>query len=244
MLSEFHSLDPASYAALLQATMVELEGNIPTPYVDSAGIPSIGIGFNLQDQLARRLVFNAIGLDPDLYDPDEQDIIEELVEKMTSVVTDTYAPNDTDTLLARIEEAMSSVATPTLLLPDFSLDDGQINDIFQQLAQQKEGILNNTIRDIPNSRERVALMALVYQGNGLLGAKLQRAILTGDRAEAWYEIRYDSNGGNSQSPGIAKRQYIVSQLFGLYGDNITDPDTEYKKHLPDVYASRTGHPGL
>ena len=45
---------------------------------------------------------------------------------------------------------------------------------------------------------------------------LQHDILSGNRAEAWYEIRYDSNGGTSRSQGIANRRYEESQVFGLF----------------------------
>jgi len=54
------------------------------------------------------------------------------------------------------------------------------------------------------------------------------AISTDDRAEAWFQIRYQSNGGNNK-PGIAKRRYYESELFSLYDEGITaatisDPD--------------------
>ena len=42
-----------------------------------------------------------------------------------------------------------------------------------------------------------------------------------NRAKAWFEIRYGSNGGASEAtvgPGLAKRRYLESQMFGLYDD--------------------------
>ncbi|MBK6638098.1 MAG: hypothetical protein IPG34_10775 [Rhodocyclaceae bacterium] len=60
-------------------------------------------------------------------------------------------------------------------------------------------------------------MSLSY--NGMLGGEspsLQKALIDGDRAEAWYQIRYGSNPDNL--PGVAKRRYYESSLFGLYAD--------------------------
>ena len=37
-----------------------------------------------------------------------------------------------------------------------------------------------------------------------------------NRVDAWFQIRYESNGGSSQSGGIAKRRYEESEVFGLY----------------------------
>ncbi|MCC6143926.1 MAG: hypothetical protein IT368_08980, partial [Candidatus Hydrogenedentes bacterium] len=46
---------------------------------------------------------------------------------------------------------------------------------------------------MPQSRERAALVSLAYNNPALLGNALGNAIINGDRAEAWYEIRYNSN---------------------------------------------------
>ena len=94
---------------------------------------------------------------------------------------------------------------------------------------------NPPSQQLPPSNERAALASLAYNnligfatdssGNYLFNSDgtyklkspaLQHDILNGDRAEAWYEIRYDSNGGASRSPGIANRRYEESQVFGLF----------------------------
>ncbi|HUX65824.1 MAG TPA: hypothetical protein VMV42_01630, partial [archaeon] len=81
------------------------------------------------------------------------------------------------------------------------------------------------------SREKMVLTDLAWNGGtGLLGSGLGSAIASGNRAEAWYQIRYQSNKGGwaeinlgltPNSPpyygaGLAKRRYIESQVFGLY----------------------------
>ena len=73
--------------------------------------------------------------------------------------------------------------------------------------------------NIPDSDERVALVSLAY--NGVVGFKadgsfksplLRQAIIDDQRAEAWYEIRYQSDA-DGQHTG---RRIDESNLFGLY----------------------------
>ncbi len=65
-----------------------------------------------------------------------------------------------------------------------------------------------------DTREYEVLASLFFQSEGkdefdktaLVGNGLLTALQQGNRAEAWYEIRYASNG--NQLPGIAKRRYV------------------------------------
>ena len=98
---------------------------------------------------------------------------------------------------------------------------------------------------MPDSPERAALVSLAYNGligfaanpttgqyllnpDGsykLLSPTLQHDLVTGDRAEAWYEIRYNSNQNslNASVPadvqGVANRRYEESQVFGLFSNS-------------------------
>lgn len=81
---------------------------------------------------------------------------------------------------------------------------------------------------MPVSRERAALVSLVYnRGEGSYRANMQPfrdAVEAGDRAEAWFEMRYNSWGSNATyEAGLRKRRYMESELFGLYDDprNVT-----------------------
>ena len=98
---------------------------------------------------------------------------------------------------------------------------------------------------IAESRERAALASLAYNNaSALLGPKLITAIQTDDRAEAWYQIRYASNGGASQSPGIANRRIDESNLFSLYdnpGQGVGEAEAKevlrmYTTHRPEIQA--------
>ncbi len=83
--------------------------------------------------------------------------------------------------------------------------------------------LGEALTQLPYSTERAALLSLTYNnligfnGNGTVKSPtLRNAILTGDRAEAWYQIRYYSNGNALR--GIARRRYEESQIFGLFNN--------------------------
>ncbi len=89
------------------------------------------------------------------------------------------------------------------------------------------------------SRERAALLSLTF--NNLLGPGrspgLKEAIARDERAEAWFEIRYNSNAGQTIGAGIAARRYRESDLFSLYGDAFAVSEIEAK----DVIRTYTRH---
>lgn len=80
---------------------------------------------------------------------------------------------------------------------------------------------------MPLSDERVALTSVAYnRGPGaLLGSSrrpehpVMAAIREGDRAEAWYQLRYNCWGTRSEDEGgLRKRRFAEAQVFGLYDD--------------------------
>jgi Ca2+-binding RTX toxin-like protein len=147
---------------------------------------------------------------------------------------------------------------------------------FQTIADRRDEILSNWLGEtsttmytvVPKSFERIALLSLVY--NNIIGKKynnktmqwepkspsLQKALLQGsNRAEVWYEIRYDTNKHDEN--GVAKRRFFESELFGLYNDpaNVTFDEAKqiyrmFKKYLSTIAAkealfgvSLSGEPG-
>jgi len=98
-------------------------------------------------------------------------------------------------------------------------------------------------RNLPhNSKEYMAVMSVFYNGeyNNIpqTNSSLIRAILNDNRAEAWYEIRYNTNGGDNRN-GIAKRRYYEAELFGLYGDlsQITNADALAAAQLEEAKSA-------
>lgn len=136
-------------------------------------------------------------------------------------LTDYRNGSTTVTKAFLVQQAQANAFTSTLgsepvaaaLLTDV-LDDRYEPIVTARLAQF--GIM------LPDSRERAALVSLAYANPSLLGDKLMRAIASDNRAEAWYEIRYHSNGeGAATVGGTATRRFYESELFGLYGEGTT-----------------------
>jgi hypothetical protein len=96
---------------------------------------------------------------------------------------------------------------------------------------------------VVDSTERAALMSMWYQSpggssNSYFGtpaspSNLVKALVSGDRAEAWFEIRYRSaaNGG-----GVVTRRFAESQMFGLYETGAVTPVEAQK-----IYAMLQRH---
>ncbi|WP_284736141.1 calcium-binding protein, partial [Dongia deserti] len=82
--------------------------------------------------------------------------------------------------------------------------------------------------DMPQSSERAAFVSLSYNGqlsntnHPELGAALLLADPDAARAETWYVIRYNLNTYNLG--GIVNRRLAESTMFGLYGDSGPDLD--------------------
>lgn len=119
-------------------------------------------------------------------------------------------------------------------------NDGEIRAVFDDLIGTYENVVNAWLSGIPaTARERVALVSLAWNNaNKLLGNGLKNALQTGNRAEAWYEIRYNSNG--DVLPGIAKRRFYESEIFGLYETTDSAAGTN---EAVQVYRMYTAHRG-
>ncbi|GAA0745885.1 hypothetical protein GCM10009107_12770 [Ideonella azotifigens] len=134
----------------------------------------------------------------------------------------------------------------------FVLDVGQIQSVFNFLVPGFEldvnGFLSKyQVGNFDLTLEKLALMSLGWGGSkgaspaNLLGPGLGQALKEGNRAEAWYQIRYGSNGGASPSGGVAARRYLESNIFGLYnGAQATEADAK-QIEAKQIYGMLTQH---
>ena len=174
------------------------------------------------------------------YDLLENDISEFQQDLLAAGVVLTTAQNNT--LTATISDYKAGAITATVAANLLSFIDLQNETTASALLTEKvnrfefdvdKRLLQFNTTTMRQSRERAVLVSLAYNGGtwnsktgkGLLGPKLMDAIRDDNRADAWYEIRYGSNG--NAIDGIAKRRYYESTLFGLYDEgttasNITD----------------------
>lgn len=96
------------------------------------------------------------------------------------------------------------------------------------------------------SQEYAVLLSMWYQapgGHGVNGyflnqhgqpSHMLKALISGNRAEVWYEIRFGSSQGKA---GIAKRRYAESSIFGLYDD----PSNVSEAEALQVYQMLANH---
>ncbi len=226
-------------------------------YLDSKGLMTIGVGFNIVGNKALRdAVLDAI-LPTDAKLGNDANAIKELDELRAQLVTyiaqvrpTTLTDNEKEAIYDELDRlvtpskwtAAEKAQYPMLLelqgqIPmTFTLSTTQIRDIFDNVAAPSfETEVTHFIAqhysdlalDITDN-ERIALFSLAYNNPKLLGPGLGTAIEEGNRAEAWFQIRYGSNGGSSASDGIAKRRYYESELFGVFANNNTPTVKEAK----------------
>lgn len=105
---------------------------------------------------------------------------------------------------------------------------------------EKESVVDAL--NVRPSSEKVTLVSLNYNSpvgrKALIGTNLKNAIGSSNRAEAWYEIRYQSNGGETAifKEGIAKRRFYEAELFGLYYNLNSTPNEEEAKQIATMYT--------
>ena len=88
-----------------------------------------------------------------------------------------------------------------------------------------------------------ALVSMVYNGGPeLIGPGLKHALEHENRAEAWFEIRYNTNGGESRRKGfgngIASRRVAESDMFGLYNEPLREDEIEDINRMLKNHASK------
>ncbi len=221
----------SEYVDLSWAILKELEGSRKDPYFDTKTIATIGVGFNFEggdvlDKVTESLGYTATG--PATYKGNSL-TFEEAVQQ---AIKDARAvKGDTDTKTAALRTNLNSIVVDgkNVNFQFNSEDDKEMRPIWDLIREGPEADLR-TLKNIEvaPSRERAVLISLMYNNPILVGPGLQAAWTAGDRAEAWYEIRYNSNGGKKEDEkkGIAKRRYVESQIFGLYAtDDLSVPPT-------------------
>ena len=236
----------AQYRDLRFTTMAQIEeGGVlkQKPYVDAKGIPTVGLGMNIQPTggSVETIFGKILRTGGNVGDQSIEDSYQARIRAITSY-TYPEIPSDQKTrdkqskeLISKLdaimaERAADSRITFTNKRPSFSfINDQEIRDVFETIAPTYEQKIEGWVVNIPDSTERVALFSLAYNqkdSKPLLGNGLSDGIVSGNRAEAWYQIRYVSNG--DKLSGLAKRRYYESALFGLYDNPASISEEEAK----------------
>ena len=107
-------------------------------------------------------------------------------------------------------------------------------DEAKSLLSQTYGQYEGPALGMPPSLERAALVSLTYnRGVTTVNAAMTgffTAIQNQDRAEAWFQMRYNAWGTASASEaGLRARRLVEAQVFGLYDDVSNVPADEAKQ---------------
>ncbi|WP_156819981.1 hypothetical protein [Synechococcus sp. PCC 7336] len=258
-LSEYQSL---RFEVLNQLETSNNIDPILNPIIDSAGIPTIGVGLNLRDVDSRNIVFRAFDIEQNpAIDPADAVFAAELISVINSPQSSvSQLRADLDDVLIRRANNPNVLATNRRTTFSFTSRTESI-DAFSQRVAIFEPDVDGAISGVSNSLERTTLVSFAFNGGiGLIGPGLTAAFNSGDRAEAYYEIRYNTNFefniGAISGPGIARRRYIEAATFGLYdvsnpGPNFRPSETDalkvfrtFNKHEERISAYEAGLGGI
>lgn len=179
------------------------------PYFDTASPPraTIGLGFNIESG-PLDAVMSQFGIAPS-----ETALRQQIRQAIANATNNTNLRSALNAIMANRAASLGGRST-------FSFqNEAEIVAVFNAIAPTYENALTSDLPNLPlNTRERAILFSLAYNNPGaLIGPGMERAIQNGDRAELFYEIRYNSNGG-SGNKGIAKRRFMESEILGLFPD--------------------------
>ncbi|WP_039917638.1 calcium-binding protein, partial [Cellvibrio mixtus] len=258
----FNELDTTTYETLRQTFIELLEAKRVAVYDDGIGIPTIGIGYNLRDAGVAESVITSMGVnfsaaafrDNPVARAIESDYVDQLrntcannalnVQQLTDELNRIMASRYSDTGLNSIYgTGANNERKQTFTYA--GVDDPAMLDPFDAGVERYEDRVNGWAGGegvIPDSYERLALLSMAYRGDVNTGVapSMRRAFDQGNRAELWYEIRYNTVGSRTPENiqrGVAKRKYIESEMIGLFPTSLLLTETDvvnavkmYSKH--------------
>lgn len=254
---------------LLIETLRVSEDARELPYLDGGGLATIGIGTNIEDSNSHMaLVLQQLGI---ISSSDSNTTIISRVKDFKDIAKVNYATDlDLQNALnaeaknygvtifklsdIQMEDVVINILFGEKIFDEFTPAIEQ-RSLYSDLDLWLFGVNLQYDISIPlDSLEHIALSSLAYnsrrepsviilgeqvEGFNLIGDKLRTALSDDDRAEAWYEIRYGSN--RTDVPGVAKRRYFESELFGLYDDGITTASDITQEDAEEIYRMYTNH---
>jgi Ca2+-binding RTX toxin-like protein len=213
------------------------EGFKPLAYFDTAAHPraTIGYGFNIEVPDYLLLVLREMGIINGAMTTTD---INAVISVFTNQINNT--PHTGDLVL---QTNLNRIARKYYGADGFFINTTQSMNIIREIifglndgnihVQGKEARLDALLRDpitgqstlAHNSKEYVAVMSVFYTRETLVASPrrlLANAIINDNRAEAWFEIRYNSNADGQH----ADRRYKEADLFGLYDSGTLTPEQQ------------------
>lgn len=216
------------------------EGFRPGVYADPVSVPTVGYGYalvikdsndvwSIKSSLAVDLA--AIGI---TLTTTQSETLDSIVQALNAGNT-TLAKNLSDGLGDQVGTGDIRLITAPEGRTLFDLELQRALDAIQERFRSHLGTAdgNALFASLQGSVEMVALASMAYTAQTTIGPLLTQALFNGNRAEAWYEIRYQTNPGGIH----ASRRYFESDYFSLYDA----PGTATAEEAKQVYSMLTAH---
>ncbi|MFH0783568.1 MAG: calcium-binding protein, partial [Pseudomonadota bacterium] len=159
---------------------------------------------------------------------DEKKVAQEALTKAQTDLTQAKAN------LKNADTDLGALLSKTIAPTAFTMNSTQMDSALNVFADEADKAAQSLTRITKNSAERAVLASLYYNSPVMIGQGLLNALQIPDpaeaRAEAWYQIRY-------QSGDQYKRRYVESEIFGIY----KDPAEVQKADALAVYRVYTKH---
>lgn len=134
--------------------------------------------------------------------------------------------------LSRIDQAPSTDRIELALAFEKVLTEAEANRLL--VASTRDHEIHANRFDMPRCDERLAIVSLTYSRATQTLTEdhpLMAALAEGDRAEAWFQLRYNCWGKAIElEAGLRKRRLMEATVFGLY-DNPSDVGLEEARHV-------------
>ncbi|MDY0238779.1 MAG: hypothetical protein RBS42_07990, partial [Campylobacterales bacterium] len=221
------------YETDLKVLVTSEEGTKTQVHTDGVGVPTIGAGYALTIRKNWIADFVTAGIMPTAA---QQTALQALINRTNEIFIDTKDPKERE---AQVKAKVDAYNASTNAI---TLSSTQVGELFLVVKGAYETIVKSKLgstlyNSLANTKELASLVDLAYNGGSdMIGNKLVNALKNNNRAEAWYEIRYNSNAGNSYQTvgtGMAERRVAESNLFDLY---LTDANENYYKQVMQMYT--------
>ncbi len=199
-------------------------------YADPKGIPTVGIGYALLYANHTPRDIDNIKADMKIALPSEKyaDIRWDKVEKLLGNIHKHLDSGHGKSIIKQdIDHYYKNEGSHALRLSTQEEKSLLVNATLPQFEAALDKKLDTSL---PYSQERVAVVSQLYRLGTSGAPSMIKAINEGNRAEAWYEIRYNSNGDNLT--GNYGRVIEESDLFGLHDKY---PNAKNEKDIENMF---------
>src|ERR1700716_3499207 len=209
MTITFHQLTKEAYQNLVYATIRKMESGSQLylqPYIDPKNVITIGDGFNLKDDIVLNAVLKQFGIDPVRPGLTADGISAEkfYINQIRTEVHKAYSNGIAgDLILLRdtlngfmadraVDPRLATIGVTRRSPFTFNDEDDVKGALINLIPVYEERLTTKLGQNLSSSVEKSVLVSLVYQSLNNLNPEFVTAFNTGNRAEAWYQLRYNT----------------------------------------------------